>query len=138
MIRVLPFYFFFTVLILLIDIYAFQAVRSASSSLSPQIKQVINIIYWCFTLLAISTLTAAVYFFPFDKWPPILRMVLSSFIIVVYLAKLLMLPIIFFDDIFRGITWVLRTISDTKPTDGSSLPPISRSKFLGQVAMVVG
>src|SRR6187402_3264871 len=122
MIRVLPFYFVFTILILLIDIYAFQAVRSASSNLSPQIKQVINIVYWCFTLLAVSTLTAAVYVFPFDKWPPVLRMVLSSFIIVVYLAKLLMLPIIFFDDIFRGISWVLRSISD-RPADGSSLPP---------------
>ncbi|MDZ4844684.1 MAG: metallophosphoesterase [Chitinophagales bacterium] len=136
MLRFLIFYSIVTGLVLLIDIYAFQAVRSSSSELSPSAKRIINIIYWSLTVLTLASLTT-VLFFPFDKWPTALRMYLFSFIMLIYLTKIVVLPFVFFDDILRGIAWITRFFAD-KPADGSPLPPITRSKFIGQLAMVAG
>lgn len=136
MLRFLIFYSVITTFILLIDFYAFQAVRSASADFAPSTKRVFNIIYWSLTAFTLASLTS-VLFFPFDKWPPALRMYLFSFIMVIYLTKIVILPFVFVDDIIRGITWVTRLFAG-QPADGSSLPPISRSKFIGQLAMVAG
>lgn len=136
MLRFLIFYSIVTALVLLIDVYAYQAVRSASSEMAPTAKRAVRIVYWSLTLITLASLTS-VLFFPFDQWPVALRMYLFSFIMIIYLAKIFILPFVIFDDVLRGISWITRFFTD-KPAGGSALPPISRSKFLGQLAMVAG
>lgn len=136
MLRFFTFYLVVVTLVLLIDVYAFQAFRTAARDLSPAARKTVTWVYWGFTLLTVAAMTTA-FFIPFDHWNKGVRMYLFSFILLLYLTKIIVLPFVFMDDFLRGITWLTRLFSN-KDAAGVATGGISRSKFISQAAMVAG
>ena len=96
---------FFSVLLLIIDFLAFQAVRHLLSGSGKSVKTIVYIVYW---IIPVVTL---IYLAGFSTgWsehlPKAMQVTIRSMIFIFYFAKLLIAAIILIDDLrrllFRG------------------------------------
>ncbi|GIV33281.1 MAG: phosphoesterase [Chitinophagales bacterium] len=130
------FYLVITGFILIVDTYAFQAVKSATRELAAPFRHSIRFLYWSFTALTIGVFTLALVF-QFQDWSPGVRAFLFSTIMLVYIARLFTIPFLLAEDIYRIVSWIAGLFHSSQGTaTGQSL--ITRSQFIGQVAMVAG
>lgn len=121
--------FIFVAILLLVDLYAFQAFRAVSINSSSRTKTIINIIYWTVTVLAIATfLTLA--FSRMDFMPKPVS-IFFAIIIGLFLAKLTMVFFVLIDDIRRLFQWIiLKIMYSAKNVDTAETEGITRSAFL--------
>lgn len=123
---------------LLLDTYIFQAIRTVSSSLSPKAKAAVYAIYWGFTALAIICLLLFVYTdqnFLGKK----VRTYLFASIIGLTLAKMVAVLFFLVDDLRRGIQWVAgKLFFNNTEVEGMSGDGISRSVFLSWLGLAAG
>ena len=133
MIRVL-FVAVFSVVFLLIDYYAFQAIKTITANQSEGFRKGIKIIY--FTISYLVVLAILIYNFgnP-DGIAKHARTALMSFVFINVLAKLFLGLFVFIDDIQRFVRWIVMKLSN--PNLGSAEEGISRSKFLATTGLVV-
>ncbi|MEJ7625439.1 MAG: metallophosphoesterase [Ferruginibacter sp.] len=128
----------FIVIMLLLDTYVFQAVRTVVQNASPKTKVVVYTIYWAITVVAITGFLL----FAFTEQQFLgkkFRTYLFATIIGLFLAKLTGLLFFVADDIRRGIQWAAgklffnNTEGDNMGGDG-----ISRSVFLSWLGIAAG
>lgn len=131
-------YLIVTVLILGLDFYVFQAVKTATRDLSADAAKYIRIAYWVITALTLGTFYAT-YFIHMESWPKALRAYLFGGILVVYASKLILLAFLLIDDIVRLFRWLFSLVSNPETAAGASeaTHAISRSKFLSQLGLIV-
>ena len=123
---------FFLVLILLaIDIYAFQAVRVLAQNWSSTGRNVLYGIYWSITVLAFGTMLAAVST-DVNQWNKALFTIIRAILFITYFSKLLVAGVMLLDDLRRLLTGVY----DYAVKDAPFNP--GRSRFMSQVALIIG
>ena len=124
----------FSVVFLLVDYYAFQAIKTITANQSEGVRKGIKIIY--FTISYLVVLAILIYNFgnP-DGIAKHARTVLMSFVFINILAKLFLGLFVFIDDIQRFFRWIVMKLSN--PKLGSVEEGISRSKFLATTGLVV-
>ncbi|WP_077924201.1 metallophosphoesterase [Spirosoma sp. 209] len=140
------FFFVLPAIMLLIDWYVWQAVKTLSRSTTENTQRIIAIAYWGFTGLSLLIYVAMQYLPP-DSFGKNTRTFLWATIAIPYFSKIFAVLILFIDDIGRFFRWVVslfykpevrETVVD--PTR-QTIPPtdaISRSDFLMKTALVVG
>tara|TARA_B110000046_G_scaffold31498_1_gene33471 strand:- start:14831 stop:16078 length:1248 start_codon:yes stop_codon:yes gene_type:complete len=124
----------FSVVFVLIDYYAFQAVKTLTANQSEGFQKGIKSIYFLITLLVII----AIIIYNFGNPDGIVRharTVLMSFVFINILAKLFLGIFVFIDDIQRLIRWIIMKLSN--PDTETSKEGISRSKFLATAGLIV-
>ncbi|AQG81505.1 metallophosphoesterase [Spirosoma montaniterrae] len=145
------FFFILPALMLLIDWYVWQAVKTLSRSATDSTQRTIAIIYWGFTGLALLVYLA-MQFLPPDTFGKNTRTFLWASIVIPYFSKVFAILIILVDDIGRLFRWVVSlfykpevreaVVDSTQKTipSGEMVPQdaISRSDFLMKTALVVG
>ncbi len=136
MIRAFIFISIVSAALLLIDFYSYQAVRSAVASSSEGVRKISRLLFWGFTAFSLLTFFAA-FIWQFETWPRPLRAYLFSTIMIVILGKLLIIAVLFAEDVTRAVRWIAELVSGGQQAS-SGMPSISRSKFLGQVAVALG
>lgn len=129
----------FISILILLDTYVFQVVRSISNGASPRTKTIIYSVYWGLTVIAI----AGVLLFVFTEQDFLGRKVrtyLFATIIGLFLAKLIAVFFFIIDDLRRAIQWIAgrlflsNAVGDNNPiVDG-----ISRSAFLNWLGLMAG
>lgn len=131
-------YLIVTVLILALDFYVFQAVKTATRDLSADTAKLIRITYWVVTGVTLATVYAT-YFIHIEYWPKALRAYLFGGILVMYASKLILLAFLLVDDIIRLVKWVLNQFGNPAPVEGAAEASnaISRSKFISQLGLIV-
>ena len=95
----------FIAIMLLLDTYIFQAIKTVSHSASPKARTIIYSVYWALTVLAVVSLLLFVYTdqnFMGKKF----RTYLFATLIGLILAKMIAVVFFIVDDIRRGIQWV--------------------------------
>ena len=124
----------FSVVFLLVDYYAFQAIKTITANQSEGVRKGIKIIY--FTISYLVVLAILIYNFgnP-DGIAKHARTALMSFVFINILAKLFLGLFVFIDDIQRFFRWIVMKLSN--PKLGSVEEGISRSKFLATTGLVV-
>lgn len=124
----------FSIVFLLIDYYAFQAVKTLTSTSSLGFQKMIKYIY--FSLSALVIIAILVYNFgnP-DGIAKHARTLLMSFVFINVLAKFFLALFVFIDDIQRAVRWIGMKLSNPKPEEIEE--GISRSKFLATTGLVV-
>ncbi len=124
-------------IITIIDLYVFQAVRTVTSGSSDNVKRWIYFIFWLITFISILTIAVS-YVYKFSAWDKTFRTYLSVSIMIVYISKILVLPFLLIDDIIRFGRWVVMKLSGpgTIPTDRGD-QTISRSVFLSSAALII-
>ena len=125
----------FAVAILLIDYYAFQAIRALTGGWSISAQKTTKIVYFTFSGMVLL----AIFLYNFgdpDSIARHARTFLMSFIFINVLGKLILALFVFIDDIVRGFRWVFMKLS---PSSGANIEgePISRSKFIATTGIIV-
>lgn len=128
----------FIAIMLLLDTYVFQAIKTISSSASPKAKTIIYSIYWDLTVLAIVSFLLFV-FAEQDFMGKKIRTYLFATVIGLFLAKLVASLFFLIDDVRRGIQWATGKLffSNTEG-EGMSGDGISRSAFLSWLGIAAG
>lgn len=126
------------VLMLLLDIYVFQAVKMVSSSASPRTKLIIYSIYW--TLSAITLLLLLLMpLINYERWPRVVRTYLFATILGLFFAKLIAALFFLVDDIRRLLQWAsAKLFFRNTEAEGFNGDGITRSVFLSWLGLGAG
>ncbi len=128
----------FLAVMLLLDTYVFQAVKTIAHNLSPKAKTIVYGVYWSITILAVIGFLMFVYTKP-DFLGKKVRTYLFATILGLFLAKLTGLIFFLADDLRRGIQWLAgRLFFNNTDVDGMSGDGISRSVFLSWLGVAAG
>lgn len=130
--------FIFVAVMLLLDTYVFQAVKTVSQSVSPKTRTIIYIIFWSLSILTVAGFLLFAFSGP-DFLPKKVRTYLFATIIGLFLAKFVAIIFFLVDDIRRVIQWLAgklfynNTEAEIVKGDG-----ISRSVFLSWLGLGIG
>ncbi len=126
----------FGLILLMIDLYVFQAFRVMAKGKPLSRKKATYIIYWGLT--AIVFLAFLSYnLLPPNTFPQKFRFFMIVGATIIYFAKLFSVVILFLDDIIRLIRSIFRVFAKKKTIDSKS-SKISRSQFLARSAVIAG
>jgi uncharacterized protein len=130
--------FIFVALMLVLDVYMFQAIKTVTQNNSPKARTLIFSIYWGLSILAILGFLLFAFTAP-DFMPRKVRTYLFATVIGLFLAKFMAGVFFLIDDLRRGIQWLSgrlfmqNTEAGTMNADG-----ISRSGFLSWLGIFAG
>ncbi len=119
------------ILLVLFDIYVFQAFLELSQGWSKIVKTILYAVYWFVPLVVMGTMVASVYT-DVSKWDRNLYAILRAVLLIIYLSKFLIVVVLFVDDIRRLLMSAYDSIAGTETFDKG------RSAFLSQMAILVG
>ncbi|MEP6750043.1 MAG: metallophosphoesterase [Bacteroidota bacterium] len=126
------------VLMILLDVYVFQAVKVVSSGAGPKTKLIIYTAYWVLsglTVLIILLMPLVNY----DKWPRTVRTYLFATILGLFFAKVIAVVFFLLDDIRRLIQWASGKIFfRNTEAEGFGAEGITRSLFLSWLGIGAG
>jgi len=124
------------IILLCIDIYSFQAIRTACENLSHSTRRWIYIFFWAVSAVMLSMFLIGLFsdFFVSHK---VLRNYLLGFLFATYFSKLILVIFLLFDDIGRLVRWIISLFNHPGEAIAPEHPTISRSLFVSQAALVV-
>jgi predicted MPP superfamily phosphohydrolase len=126
----------FVVLMLGIDWYVFQAVRTVSQGASAATQRLISGGYWLLTLF--SLLIIAWMAVSRGTPPTPLRTYLTSTILLLFASKLVVVLFLLVDDAGRLVRFLASKFGAQSDPLGDGSPGISRSQFLNRLALLAG
>ena len=122
-------------IILLVDIYFFQAVSTLLRNSSAGKRNLVTSIYWGLTGFAVF-LVLFNFVIPFREWYAPIRVYVFSFMVLLAICKLVGSVFLLVDDIIRLFRWIASYFMSAEP--GVENPhSISRLKFLSQAAFLL-
>jgi hypothetical protein len=124
-----------SLLVFLVDLYVFQAVRTVSQNLSSSVLRGITAFYWLFFGFTIFILSLAV--ITRGAPPSNFKTFLAAFLFIVFISKLFIILVLLLDDGIRLGKLIARlfTGSPATPSGGTG---ISRNEFLNKMALFTG
>lgn len=128
----------FIVIIILLDIYVFQAVKAVSSGASPKWRMLVYSLYWVLSAGALLVLILLPYV-NYENWPKSMRTYLFAIIIGLFMAKMLAAAFFVLDDFRRVFQWVVNKLFARNVEEGNgSGEAISRSVFMSWLGLGIG
>lgn len=129
-----------TGVLLLIDFYVYQAVKTSVQYSSDKKRLYILRGYWFVVLLTIAGLFAGI----FLSIGRSLRTIIFVWFFIHYFSKVFAVPFLFIDDIRRGFFWLAKKVGikfKSRPKEEIDVKPVgngmSRSEFLSKTSLVV-
>jgi predicted MPP superfamily phosphohydrolase len=122
----------FLLVVLAIDLYFFQALKTVTAGWRAKVKSRLYIFYWSLTGYAFLIFLVNL-FYPIQQWGYWGRIYGFALIVVPMLCKVPAIILLLLDDLIRAIKWGLRKIkkSDRIQNPSEAQPePISRLRFL--------
>ena len=134
-----PFWLIIIGLMLLLDFYVFQAIKTVSQFAVHKTRLVIFITYWVISVAALLVFILLP-FLNLDNFSRGLRSTVFALIVAIFFAKLAAAVFLLVDDIRRGVQWVAGKLffSNTEGEQLQENETISRSVFLSWVGMAAG
>ncbi len=128
----------FGLILLLIDLYVFQAIRVIGQDMSIFWRRILYGGYWGVTGLVLLGYFSYHFLNP-DLYPRIFRTFLMVGVFIHYFAKTFAVVFLVIDDVIRAGKWVLSLFSSDRPSvTGEGAEKISRSEFLAWTAVAAG
>jgi len=127
-------------LMLVLDVYVFQAIKVVSLGASPKARLILYSIYWIISVLALLTFL----FLPYlnlEKYPGQTRNIVIAVLMGLFFAKLIAGLFLLLDDIRRLFQWGANRIfvsGEKNPETHSASDKISRSIFLNWLGLAAG
>ena len=126
------------VVMLLIDLYVFMAVRSVTQNSSEKARIIIYTIYWVISAIGVITILSFPYVQAFQT-NIILRNYVFALLVGLFFAKALASTFFLVDDLRRGALWLMAKIFPKSGVDFvEQKNGISRSAFLTWAGIAVG
>jgi hypothetical protein len=121
----------FIAILLALDVYAFQAVRSWLSPYKSTARRLGYAVYWGGSLLAFTFLLLNV-FEVIEGWGNSAKLAVRVSLFLAWVCKLPIVLLLGVDDLRRGVTWMVNRISPVTERN------ISRSRFMANTALIAG
>ncbi|MFC6997305.1 metallophosphoesterase [Rufibacter roseus] len=119
-------------LVFLIDLYVFQAVRTVSEGLTSGGKKAVYVIYWAISLFTLGTLLLAL--LTRGSAPNPARMQVANVLFILFISKLVVVLFLLLDDLVRLTQWLSNNFRGAEKEKFD----LSRHKFMSQLALVMG
>lgn len=125
----------FALILFLIDLYVFQAVKIVVQDWSSFIRKSVIFMYWGLTVISLLALFSYHFIDP-EKLGKAPRTIIMVGLFINYFSKLFAVLFLFIDDVVRFGKWVVERFSSSK--DGISVKGdgMSRSEFLSKSALI--
>ena len=128
----------FIVIILLIDLYIFQAVKTVSAASSSKTKTIIQGIYIGISILFIVCFLLSVYSHSLSI-PKIVRTYLFAMVAGLFVTKIAIVLFVAIDDVRRLFVWIISKFqNNTASAINEGSDGISRSVFLSWIGLATG
>jgi hypothetical protein len=129
-------------LIIIIDLYVYQAFKFALRNSSEYAQKISTIIYWSMTAFCVFVVISAM-IWDVHTWPKFISTYFTAFVFIIMISKLLILIFMLVDDSTRFVKWCYYKIFPNKQltdiANGNVLPQgITRSDFLIRLGIFVG
>lgn len=134
-----PFWWVFVGIMVLLDIYFFQALKVITQGAAPRTRSIIHISYWVLSAGALVLLLLLPYLH-FEKQARLTRSTVFALIAGLFFAKLLASAVFLIDDLRRGVQWIAGRFGSSGKTAETVATgeAISRSVFLSWTGMLLG
>jgi hypothetical protein len=124
------------IVVLVLDLYVFQAIKTVSHAASPRVRSTIYIGYWMVSILAVLIICFLPYLYRLFSW---IQGYAFFILIGFYLTKVLIGIFLLLDDIRRVIQWVAgRLLMAPGPAPVAPMGGISRSVFMSWLGIGLG
>lgn len=125
----------FIIILLLIDMYAFQAFRFAARNRSQKTIRWVKIIYWlisffCFGIIALTRFT------DWHSWNIYIRTYALAMLIIFILPKIILAFFVLFDDLVRLLRWISLKISSLFKTP-EQIETVHTGKTLNRSGFII-
>lgn len=128
----------FILLLLVTDIYVFQALKAITTSAAPRTRLIVYGTYWGISILAV-TLMLSLVFTNYETWHRTLRTYLFAGIMGLFFAKFIASAFFLLDDVRRVIQWAVSFIVPSlNPKNTGTGTGITRSTFISWMGIAVG
>ncbi len=128
----------FLLILLLVDIYVFQALKSVAISWAPKTRMIVYGVYWSLSVFSFAVLLSIV-FTNYESWHKLLRTYAFVTVIGFFLAKLLASTFFMVDDVRRVFQWAGSFIFPKwNPKNNGDMAGITRSMFISWAGLAVG
>lgn len=124
-------------LMVLLDLYVFQVVKSVSAAAGSKTRTAIYISYWVISLAALVILFVLP-LLNLDNYSKGIRSTIFAIIIGLFLAKILAAVFFLIDDARRLIQWIVSRVTSNSAEGQSESERISRSAFLNWLGIGLG
>ena len=125
-------------MMIVLDIYVFQAIKFVSQSAGSRTKLIIYISYWSISVLALLTLILLPYL-NLENLNKSFRAVIFAIIIALFFSKLIAAIFLLIDDVRRLLQWTgNKIISKPEGAEVHDGEKITRSNFLSWLGLVAG
>lgn len=126
-------------LMVVLDLYVFQAVKVVSQGASPKVRMVIYVAYWAVSAASVL-LMVIIPFINADSSSRSVRTYLFATVVGLFFAKVLAVVFFLIDDIRRLIQWASSKLfyRNTEGEDMGTTTSISRSAFLSWLGLIAG
>lgn len=128
----------FLLVLILVDIYVYQALKSVAANWQPKTRWIVLGTYWGISILSIALMLSIV-FTNYENWHKLLRTYAFAVVIGLFLAKLLASAFFLVDDVRRVVQWAGSFfIPSWNPKNTGDATGITRSVFLSWAGLAVG
>ena len=125
----------FAVIVLLMDIYFYRAVKHIFRNKKQLTVKIVRYSYWTTTILVLLFLTIASFYFITKTTPPkFARTYLMGFVFIITLCKIMGSIFLLLFDIFKAILFIINKTLYRKVEPSKSKNAISRAAFLKKAA----
>lgn len=135
-----PVWWIIIVIMIVVDIYAYFAIRSLFSDSSQRAKTIYTISYWSVSLIALAVLLALPYL-QFHQ-NTFIRSTVFALVFALFFAKIVASLFFLVDDVRRAVQWIAGKIfsfnNEVGELSGSDGKGISRSVFLTWLGVAAG
>jgi len=130
------FVFVLALIMVLVDIYVYQALRVVTPA-GSKARLIVMAAYWILSAAAL----VMVLFIPFsepESWPHALRTYFFAIMVGLFFSKLVASAFFAVDDIRRAIVWVAGKVTNNAGNAGNPTEGITRSAFLSWMGLAIG
>lgn len=125
-------------IMLLLDIYVYQAVRAVTQHSGERVRMIVSISYWVISVAALAAMLCFPYIMTFQN-SKLFRNYVFAILVGLFFAKVLGSVIFLVDDLRRGGIWTMaKVLPDTGARfmgEGNTIP---RSSFLSWLGLGIG
>lgn len=127
----------FIAIMLLLDLYIFQALKFLLATTAPKWKMIIYVSYWTISLISVICILAIPYIFS-ETAPKFIRTYIFSPMIGIFFAKIIGAVFFLIDDTRRVLTWITKLVFPGTREIAEGSAGITRSAFLSWMGFLTG
>lgn len=122
----------------LLDIYVYQAIKVVVPVSSPRLRMIVIGVYWLISISALVMMVLIPYT-KFETWPSFIRTYFFPIVVGLFFSKIIASLFFLVDDVRRAGTWVVRQFPGKETVAAVSTEQgITRSAFLSWAGLLMG